>query len=956
MNLATWNIQGLRTKQREVFTELEKMNIDIGVLTETKKKGAGNERVGKYIHFYSGVNKNERAKRGVSMVVHQKLQQCIKSWKEINERIISLELKKNGHEIVIVGVYAPTDDADCDIKDTFYRKLTEVLNDIPPRKELILMGDLNARVGRTENNEIIGRYGEDIRNESGQRLIDLCETQDLKILNGYFPHKEIHKFTWTQTNRNLKSIIDYVIQRQNSKLKAQDVRVYRGAECGSDHFMVKAIVLLQYKKTNNENQSKLSVHKAITKPDQYNLESLRHESTQFLYKMRVANRLKDLNESTAEDMYQELRKHLQNSAKEALGIQHQKDYKNEQPEWWTNKIANKVKEKKLLYQKWLSTQDSEDRKEYARINREVKKEVIKLKQELWDRRCEQVDRCMGGTKVNEAWKFIKCLRKNKNERINVPIINISKWKEHYEKLLTENRVEYKHITNNKRDKVDGGMVEPISSIEVRKAAQEMKNKKAAGPGNISSELIKYGPSILWEKLANLFNKFMLEGQEIPQDLRLSHISSIFKKGDKKNCNNYRGISVTSSLGRLYGRLLKQRIEKEMVNIEEQSGFRAGRSCVDNTFSLRQLIEKRLERNLETHIIFIDLEKAYDSVPLCKLFEVLNNSGINKTYVKCVQDIYRKTVGMIKMGNESSPQFEITKGLKQGCCLSPTLFKIYLQGVLENWQKKCKCMGIELNGNWLYTLLFADDQVVVANDEDDLAYMMRKLIEEYSKWGLNINTMKTLYLPIGKDGVDLQISSSLVIKKCSQYTYLGSIINQEGSCEDDIRHRINLGKASIQVLNALLWSSKFRWQTKMKIYKTIIEPITTYGAESWSITERNRKKIEAVEMDFLRRSLKVSRLEHIKNEEIRERSAKKETILHHIEQKQLLWYGHINRMEEERIPKNVFLYQPDRRRKRGRPRTTWIQGIESAMTRRHLKQEDTQDRKLWRLKCGMRQKP
>lgn len=91
--------------------------------------------------------------------------------------------------------------------------------------------------------------------------------------------------------------------------------------------------------------------------------------------------------------------------------------------------------------------------------------------------------------------------------------------------------------------------------------------------------------------------------------------------------------MTSAMGRLYGRILKQRIEMDIKDMEEQSGFRAGRSCTDNVFVLQQILEKRISRNLSTHLVFIDLEKAYDTVPLTKLFEILTKFGLSKTYVQ-----------------------------------------------------------------------------------------------------------------------------------------------------------------------------------------------------------------------------------------------------------------------------------------------------------------------------------
>lgn len=94
--------------------------------------------------------------------------------------------------------------------------------------------------------------------------------------------------------------------------------------------------------------------------------------------------------------------------------------------------------------------------------------------------------------------------------------------------------------------------------------------------------------------------------DIPRDWGIADISSVCKKG-----SNYRGRSVTSCIERLYGKILKARIERHFQDIEEQSGFQAGRSCLDNIFVLQQVLEKRLERNMATHLLFVDVEKAYE---------------------------------------------------------------------------------------------------------------------------------------------------------------------------------------------------------------------------------------------------------------------------------------------------------------------------------------------------------
>lgn len=98
MNYGTWNVQGSRGKMLEIVSELETMKMDIVTLTETKKKGHGTNAVGKYFHIFSGVPKEQRAKRGVSILVHSKYKKNIRNWEYVNENIITLNLTSGAGE------------------------------------------------------------------------------------------------------------------------------------------------------------------------------------------------------------------------------------------------------------------------------------------------------------------------------------------------------------------------------------------------------------------------------------------------------------------------------------------------------------------------------------------------------------------------------------------------------------------------------------------------------------------------------------------------------------------------------------------------------------------------------------------------------------------------------------------------------------------------------------------
>jgi hypothetical protein len=93
--------------------------------------------------------------------------------------------------------------------------------------------------------------------------------------------------------------------------------------------------------------------------------------------------------------------------------------------------------------------------------------------------------------------------------------------------------------------------------------------------------------------------------------------SIHKKGKKEEYENYRGITVLNIFSQLYGKIIKHFLEQEFSQIEteEQAGFRAGRSTVDHIFCLRQKKEKKMAVNQPLHLLFVDLEKAYDRLPL-----------------------------------------------------------------------------------------------------------------------------------------------------------------------------------------------------------------------------------------------------------------------------------------------------------------------------------------------------
>jgi len=142
---------------------------------------------------------------------------------------------------------------------------------------------------------------------------------------------------------------------------------------------------------------------------------------------------------------------------------------------------------------------------------------------------------------------------------------------------------------------------------------------------------------------------------------------------------------------------------------------------------------------------------------------------------------------------------------------------------------------------------------------------------------------------------------------------------------------------------------------LNIYYALIKSSLLYGSETRRLTENNERRVEATEMDALRRSSRISRKHRIKNVTIRQQIGLEETIIKEFEQNQLTWYGQAQRMAKEGLPKIVLKWMPKQKTARGRPKKNWMEGIKKAMNERNLNEGQWEDRKQWSLGVGQSRK-
>ena len=281
---------------------------------------------------------------------------------------------------------------------------------------------------------------------------------------------------------------------------------------------------------------------------------------------------------------------------------------------------------------------------------------------------------------------------------------------------------------------------------------------------------------------------------MPQDWKDSVLVPVFKKNDRLICDNYRCISLLSVPGKVLANSLLERLKQsvEPLLLEAQCGFRSGRGTIDQIWLVRQLIEKSIEHDCAVHICFVDLEKAFDSVPRDILRLLLKERGIEEQVVLLIVDIHDGT-RVVKSRGEKSSKFEVTTGVRQGCAMSPVLFNLVMDKIVCEALNKAKVGGVEIEyrkEGSLYmncrvkaqgisvikAAMYADDLALIGKTSGELQKLVDSLHESCCKWGMKISIKKTKVLSIGYEQAHILLDGS-VLENVTEFTYLGSIMSQ-----------------------------------------------------------------------------------------------------------------------------------------------------------------------------------
>jgi hypothetical protein len=410
--------------------------------------------------------------------------------------------------------------------------------------------------------------------------------------------------------------------------------------------------------------------------------------------------------------------------------------------------------------------------------------------------------------------------------------------------------------------------------------------------------------------------------KVPLDWQTGVVVPIFKKGDQRECCNYRGITLLSLPGKAYAKVLHSRLT-EVVDQkiqDEQCGFRRGRGTTDQLFLLQQIAEKAWEYAKPVYISFVDLEKAYDRVDRRLMWKTLEEYGVDRQLIGAITSLYSNSKSCVRILGRKSEMFRVGAGLRQGCVLSPLLFIIYMDRIAR---RSLGQESVTIGSVSVSHLLFADDLAILAPSQVDLQRALDRFSLECEAASMRINTAKTETLVISRNTVECTLHvSGVQLQQVEKFKYLGVLFASDGSWDQEIDRRIGAAAAVMrQLYRGVVCKRELSNRAKLAVFKSIFVPTLTYGHELWVMTRKTRSRIQAAEMRFLRRIAGLTLRDRVRSSEIR-KNINVEPLLLQIERSQLRWLGHLLRMPSERLVHKVWDACPVGTRPRGRPRNRW----------------------------------
>ena len=942
LRLATWNVRTMTTgstddlmeiadlrKTAAIDLELKRLGVDIAALQETRLPDSGTKREENFTFFWKGKGTGEKREHGVGFAVNNRLLSKIEEPAGGTERLLTLRLNTVQGPANLICVYAPTNCSDEEKKDRFYEELDQTIRKTPSTEQVILLGDFNARVGADHESwsKCLGHYGTGKMNDNGQRLLELCTRHDLCISNTLFDIRPHLKTSWRHPRSKLWHQLDLIITKNDNRKNVKLTRTYHSADCDTDHSLVACTIRAQPKK----------FHRAKP-PGNQRINSSKVVNSKLAedYSRKLQETLPGITEGSAEEKWATLQEVIYTQAKATFGTNG-----GSSQDWFKaneDKITPVLDQKRRALLRHKKRPTTSSKQSLMIIRKQARRTARRCANDYWMKLSQEIQQAADSGNIRGMYEGIKKatgptskktapLKDLQGNVITDKTKQMHRWVEHYGELYSRET----KVTDAAIDAVEElpnmPELDTLPTMEeLMKAINSLPARKAPGKDGISAEIIKAAKGHLAPHLLDLLQQCWKEGS-VPQDMKDSVIVTLYKnKGDRSDCNNHRGISLMSIVGKCFARVVLMRLQKiaERVYPESQCGFRAKRSTTDMIFSFRQLQEKCREQHQPLYVAFIDLTKAFDLVSRDGLFKLLPKIGCPPKLLSIIRSFHDGMQGIVQYDGDYSEAFDIRSGVKQGCVLAPTLFGIFFALMLkhafgsatEGIHLRTRSDGRLFNLSRLKAkskvqwklirdMLFADDAALVARSQADLQVLMDKFASACSSFGLTISIKKTEVMGQNVDSEPEIFVDNQKLVVTDNFTYLGSTMTDNLSLNKEIDRRIGRACGTFSQLKKRVWENrKLTVKTKISVYRACVLSTLLYGSEAWAAYAVQEKRLNTFHLRHLRLILGIEWHHRVTNNEVL-RLADMDSIFCLLKQRRLRWLGHVRRMDDGRIPKDLL---------------------------------------------------
>jgi exonuclease III len=406
----------------------------------------------------------------------------------------------------------------------------------------------------------------------------------------------------------------------------------------------------------------------------------------------------------------------------------------------------------------------------------------------------------------------------------------------------------------------GGGSSPPSLQEVADAVNALRDAAAAGVDNIAAPLLKAGV-VMAQWLHRVIVAVWVSGKA-PLDWKRALIVPLFKgKGSARATTNHRPISLLSIPGKVYALILLHRVSDQVDSqlLESQCAFRSNRGLSDATYTLRSIMYKCQRYKQPLYLAFVDLRKAYDSIPRDALWRVLAAYGVEPKVIELLADLHTGTQAAVKLAGEHGDWFDIGRGVRQGCVIAPLLFNVFFdcvvrlslaempagcgvrlafraEGEVLPWHARAGGPSTMLT---IAALMYADDLVLMSCDRCELELMLQVFDSVCSRMGMCVNAAKTELMAVCHDGQPLESVQLSDGEACyvPSFKYLGGVVDTSANWEAEVTARISKARGRFAEMQRVWGARSLSVKLKMQCFRAYVLPVLLFGSETWGLTQK-----------------------------------------------------------------------------------------------------------------------